>query len=274
MATVVRNSGLIWEKYGRDMRQLEANGRVGPYRWEGAEEKLLPGLLPRLGQRAGNETLIEEMLDRRTSLSGETSFRLFLHTPLFIGSGSPSVAGNGLSWHPTLGAPFIPGSALKQVAYEQAVRVLERPPAAAKDDLISRLFASVPDPGGDLPRGVGALSFLDGLPCAPVELRPDVLTPHYKPYREQASPPWLESQDEVAPGDYFAPVPVPRLTVAPGTAFQFVILHKLGCCTDEERSEAIGWLKTGLMTNGVGATTSRGYGRFVETANREGTAAQ
>jgi CRISPR-associated protein Cmr6 len=99
---------------------------------------------------------------------------------------------------------------------------------------------------------VGSVIFLDAIPVRPVQLRGDVMTPHYVPYYQKSDP----------PGDWHSPVPIPFLVVAPGQEFLFGIMPRNPMKDKMDCLRAKNWLIRALEYIGAGAKTAVGYGRF------------
>jgi CRISPR-associated protein Cmr6 len=150
---------------------------------------------------------------------------------------------NGFAWHPTLGTPYLPGSALKGMARARARDLGQETEA-------NKLL-------GDRDRA-GLVSVLDAVPLDPVILEADVLTPHYAGWEPGGDGSQL-------PGDWRSPTPVPFLAVASRTRLLVGMIprarrdHQL---SKEDRSRLRSWLQEALATAGGGAKTAVGYGRF------------
>ena len=99
----------------------------------------------------------------------------------------------------------------------------------------------------------GSVWFFDAVPEAPLQLKMDVMTPHFPKYYQIIE----------APTDNQNPNPIPFLTVE-----KAVFWFGLTCTApdEEDRKEyfdrAIDWLKYGLRDLGAGAKTNAGYGFF------------
>ena len=143
---------------------------------------------------------------------------------------------NGFAWHPTLGAPYLPGSSVKGLIHAWAKAEtegkLERAP----------LFGDTEAAGG--------VCFLDAVPTAPVQLVADVMTPHYAGW----SP-------ERPPGDWMPPTPIPYLVTEENATFLFGFVPS-GETTQDDLSTVADWLTAALEWAGAGAKTSVGYGRM------------
>lgn len=294
------NNGLRFEKYfGQWMRgdfNLRDEGRVGKRQcdkktklqlWEtepGTVDPLKNWLRPRYAAEeacagkpvslvVGDMRLVDESVARQRKLAeaaGQQVFRCLTLGKLATGLGRGHPIENGFTWHPLLGAPYLPASGLKQVAYSAAElgrsELDEVGQAKSKADC-TRIFGSR-DPKK---HSAGSVVFLDGLPVARITVQADVLTPHYRPYYEhdaskwdRGDPPTLGDYDGPAPGDWTSPTPISFLVVATGQPFQFAVLPRraksAGDAADACRARS--WLIAGLSILGAGAKTSGGYGRF------------
>lgn len=162
----------------------------------------------------------------------------------------------GITLHHLYGFPYLPGPSVKGVARAWAERVL-LPDNKTTEREIHDVFGS---PEKDETRAkdfrLGGVRFFDALPTQFPKLDVDVMTPHYGDYYENSQKP---------PGDWYDPVPVPFLTVAPGTPFHF------GLAAREEAllKKATAWLKAGLKDLGAGGKTAAGYGYFLTRSDRE-----
>lgn len=129
---------------------------------------------------------------------------------IVVGHGEDSVHESSLTLSPTYGVPILPGSALKGIAA-----------AAARDgdtpDL-TRIFGSPrPQDSGDARQG--SVTIFDALPVDAPTVMVDVLTPHVKPYYDQAENP---GGPTVPPAEYHNPVPV-RFLAVQDTAFRALL---------------------------------------------------
>jgi CRISPR type III-B/RAMP module RAMP protein Cmr6 len=232
------------------------------------------GVVRRVGTEAAlsaaNERLRSLTTARLTAAFGDAApdpsqsvFTLSLVSRLMTGLGLSHPSENGFLFHPTLGVPYLRGTALKQVAYDWAEETgVEKPE-------LDRLFGNIED-GAGRHRGVGCLAFLDALPTGPVTLTAEQITAHYGPYYGEAKPAFGTGASEInQPADWYDPVPVTLLAVdatfdAP-LDFQFAILPLSGASVADVKA-AQEWLTEGLAVCGVGAKTTLGYGRFLTAA--------
>lgn len=165
---------------------------------------------------------------------------------LVIGLGGAGVLETSITLHRTYGVPYLPGSALKGLASSYAHRKLD-------GDHWKKA-------NGDNPQGnnyvtlfgnteaAGYVTFLDALPLE-YTIHRDVLTPHHTDYN---------SGGDAPPADWDNPIPVPFLSCS-GTFLVAVIAPR------EWKETVLEILKLALAEEGIGAKTSSGYGRIVQT---------
>jgi len=173
----------------------------------------------------------------------------------------------GLFWDHIVDLPFIPGSSFKGGVRGSLEALLIGKGKSGWEDDVKILFGE----GGD--RGwAGSLLFLDAYPVGLSEgtkylLEPDILTPHYQKDTETIG---FEYEVE--------PVPISHISIAPGTIFRFVVAYSLNDDLEEALVNIGSYIELGnrvahsivmlsILRNafenyGLGARTSRGYGRF------------
>lgn len=186
----------------------------------------------------GTPNQVDECAMRMVRLAESRAGRaaVFVTESRFVtGLGRSHPVENGFAWHPTLGAPYLPGSSTKGL-----VRGWAREHADAA--VVARLF-------GD-GKAAGAISFLDAVPIAPVVLEADVMTPHYAG--------WTEADP---PGDWRSPTPIPFLVTSARSKFVFCVLPCASARADDVET-AFEWLESALAWAGAGAKTAVGYGRM------------
>ena len=201
----------------------------------------------------GSNQMLQEYADRVRALAkarGGSILELTNCSRIANGMGNPNPIENGLQWHPTLGVPFLPATSLKGLARAWAALEAEISKNEDARSNIDRLFG--PEDGTD--RAAGSVIFTDALPCAPVRLEADVMTPHYLEY-------YQDSSGKSPPADWYPPRPIPFLTIAPGQRFLFVILPRRASASSDV-AIAKRWLQEALLSFGVGGKTATGYGRF------------
>lgn len=189
------------------------------------------------------------------SLGGE--IRIYATTwHLATGLGLSHPIENGMTWHHTLGVPYLPGSAVKGVVRTWAEEWADN---YSPED-VERIFGPQHDKrkNNSDKKTVGTVLFFDALPVQPVELAADIMTPHYHPYY---------SSTNKLPGDWYNPNPIPFLTVNAGQLFMFAVAPRKKENTPD-LDLVLQWLDEALTITGVGTKTAAGYGRF--TCRSEG----
>ena len=223
--------------------------RVEGTAWSMKSEKDGDGNSPKLewintvaGSKVGSAAQLDSYALRLMRLAEKRGgrFAVFTSESRFVtGLGRSHPVENGFAWHPTLGAPYLPGSSIKGTVRAWA-RIDANPSAPC--ETVKRLFGA--------PGNAGSICFLDAVPITPVRLDSDVMTPHYAGW----------STDE-PPGDWCSPTPIPFLVTAARTTLLFGIIP----CRDvshEDLDVVMSWLRSALAWSGGGAKTAVGYGRF------------
>ncbi len=187
-----------------------------------------------------------------------------LRSNLIINQAAGVLENAGISIHPHLNVPFLPGSAVKGVARHAAwLQWKGEPDGEKKKEIANRIAHTFGYPTGD--KGLdsylasadcgwkgkahsGSVVFMAAFPCdesgaaAPAALAVDILTPH-------------------GGNDWTDPVPNPFPVVKKGTSFKFFV-GPAGFAGAEYIDSAVDWLKQGLSSGGLGAKTAAGYGVF------------
>lgn len=204
------------------------------------------GILPTLAN-VGNPALLTDACCRLGKLAPQHKDFL-LKSRLLTGVGLPHPSDNGFEFHPTLGVPYLRGTALKQVARAGAEFLGA---CEAKIDLIL----------GKHEHKAGKVSFLDGLPTAPITLVTEQITPHYDPYYGGPNPALGGQRDDCnRPADWHDPIPISLLAVEAGAHFRIGVR----ALNPVHSAKAMKWLTTGLDEFGFGAKTSLGFGWLVQ----------
>lgn len=201
----------------------------------------------------GEPQLIKELANRRLNLlrscQGEPIY-FKTERPFITGLGRNHPVENGFAWHHALGTPYLPGSSVKGMVRSWAACWEMWPSEVQKSNEINQIFG----PRDSKFNSVGSVIFLDAIPVKPVQLKGDVMTPHYAPYYQKSDP----------PADWHSPIPIPFLVVAPGQEFLFGIMPRKSTKVQDIKdcSKAKHWLAQALEYIGAGAKTAVGYGRF------------
>ncbi len=202
----------------------------------------------------GNRELLDEMLRRRKQLieSNGGTCLMFKTTGSFVtGLGRSHPVENGFAWHHTLGVAHLPGSSVKGIVRNWAKQWAEWKDGDDGTKTIERIFG--PD-NKSKEHNIGSVIFLDALPIEPVQLKPDVMTPHYDPYYKGNGP----------PADWYDPIPIPFLVVDSDQKFIFGLMPRNpdNPQDTDDCKTAGNWLREALENIGAGAKTAVGYGRF------------
>lgn len=235
------NCGLLYDKFcdlwSSDWRLENKEGKQSKQSWINNVVRM----------PCGNKELIKSVLERYQALVAACGgqIRFMCTTSRFVtGIGREHPVENGFAWHHLLGTPYLPGSSVKGVVRDWAAHWQQ-----VDHHQIDRCFG----PEGDgVEKCVGDLIFFDALPVRPVKLEMEVMTPHYSPYYQS------EGQD-MAPGDWYSPIPIPYLTVAAGQTFIFGVAPR---SRGKDVGEAVVWLEEAFGAIGAGSKTASGYGIF------------
>lgn len=220
--------------------------------------------------KVGDRQLLDEAIRRRKALLGALEgVACVFHTRWHFatGLGSPHPVENGFAWHPTLGVPYLGGSAVKGI-----VRAFVEQWDDSRETARERLrfwFGSEDKQPEELEHGTpaGAFIFFDALPVEPPTLAADIMTPHMGKWYAEGADLKSANDPERTPADWHAPVLVPFLVVERG-AFLFGIAPRPGLPADDaararnDLPQVFRALKAALEWIGAGAKTAVGYGRM------------
>ena len=270
------NTGLWYDKFcnqwcrNPEKRELEA-WTLESFKSRGDDKTTSPkkDWIDTVTGKCGEDKQLAEARARtKRLLEAHHQLPLFykLESNFVTGLGREHPVENGFAWHHSLGTPYLPGSSVKGMvrAWAEVWHKWSNKPEDEMSDgekaevvrfkkaELKRIFGSESKDNKDFQ--VGSVIFLDVLPTAPVQLKADIMTPHYTDYYEGKSP----------PADWLSPTPIPFLVVEAGASFIFGILPRRN---DEKSRDDCGqvqaWLKDALCWTGAGAKTAVGYGRFV-----------
>jgi len=203
-------------------------------------------------KRIGESSLLEEACDRQADIvgaqSGPAPLKIKTQWHFVSGLGRQHPVENGFTWHHTLGVPYLPGSSVKGMVRNWASQW-----EGADPEDIKRIFGPRRDVKSTESPATGSVIFLDGLPTGSVQLKADIMTPHYGEYYADGKP----------PADWISPVPIPFLVVDKNQQFQFSVMvitrNEQG---KQDVKQAYDWLVAALENIGAGAKTATGYGVF------------
>ncbi|MDQ7002600.1 MAG: type III-B CRISPR module RAMP protein Cmr6, partial [Ghiorsea sp.] len=162
------------------------------------------------------------------------------------GMGNNHPIENGFAWHPSLGVPYLTGAAVKGM-----VRAWCEVWKGFDQTQLNAWFGNADQSG--------SLIFFDAIPIHPVQLKADIMTPHYNQWYAKGDEASINDGSNV-PADWHDPVPVPFLVVEKDQSFQFGIAKRPGF--DGDISDVLIALQEALQWLGAGAKTAAGYGRM------------
>lgn len=195
--------------------------------------------------------------------SQEGDWRVFKNTWHFVtGMGNDHPTENGMTWHPTLGGPYLPGSSVKGLI--RGWLEWNDP----NDDRILSWFGT--QNKSEVAKATGWFIFFDALPTESVELAADIMTPHYGEWYEQGHKIDNvngEPNPKIVPADWHKPIPVAFLIIKKGT-FLFGVAPRENLTPSEKDQaknalpEVMKVLEDALLFGGAGAKTAVGYGHM------------
>ena len=243
---LLRRVAFVSDSTGRDEVALDRTAAVAVMKWAtnsglGQDPIHLAGVCARRTRA----------LDRMAQDQGRYVERLIAEPEwrIAVGIGDRANAHElGLSLHGTHGWPIIPGSGLKGLALAYA---------REEDPALLRAIFGWPLPHldqGEEEATAGGVQFLDALPDGePVTVHRDVLTPHVKPYYDDANKE-VPAHKRRPPSEQHKPEVIQFLSISGRFAVDLV-----GADPDHVR-KAARWLTEAGNELGAGAKTAAGYG--------------
>jgi|YNPMSStandDraft_2_1061718.scaffolds.fasta_scaffold10291_2 CRISPR-associated protein Cmr6 len=202
------------------------------------------------------------------------NFSLSLSWRLIIGLGASHPQETSMTLHHIYGIPYIPGSAIKGVTrhwavfkFAEEISKRERKDFEKAVEEISNTLENGKDLSGLKVRDFefsqlieilgtqekqGRVIFFDAYPVGEINLKIDIMNPHYPKYYDGKEP----------PADWDSPMPIKFLSLE-NTTFRFYLATKVR--DDFEKNllnKARELLFEALSNFGIGAKTSLGYGLF------------
>ncbi len=179
---------------------------------------------------------------------------------LIIGLGGIHPQETSMTLHHIYGIPYIPGSAIKGVTRHWAVLKFAEQMGGNIREVSNALESGVglSHRVGDVEfsdlveifgtqKKIGKVIFMDAYPVEGINLKIDIINPHYPEYYSGNQP----------PADWQNPNPIKFLTVEK-TQFQFYLVSR----DVSLLRKSVELLREALKSFGVGAKTSLGYGIF------------
>lgn len=181
-------------------------------------------------------------------------------SPFITGLGSGHPTETGMILDRNLGVPYIPSSSIKGVlrlAY--AVNIADGR-SDVPDSELEKYFGSTDTNKSRR----GQLMFLDAYPRENVELKVDIMNPHFGKYYDGTNKQPVETE---------SPVPIKFLTVKQGTEFVFncayLPLDEKDRSDEKVKDDVEKMFATAFSKLGFGGKTSIGYGRFERVENQK-----
>jgi CRISPR-associated protein Cmr6 len=227
----------------REKLRIRLNEEIENFSWE---KEWLDNIKRRI------EYFIDHLKGNGFSIN---EFNFTLSWRMIIGLGASHPQETSMTIHHIYGIPYIPGSAIKGVTRHWVLKEYfsNDEEKALKDKDFPTIFGTPGQAGKiiffDTPGQAGKIIFFDAYPVEKINLKVEVMTPHYPDYYSEKAP----------PADWQSPNPIKFLTVEK-TKFQFFV-----ACKKEDETllkKASDWLKEALSRFGIGAKTSVGYGYF------------
>ncbi len=249
------NAGLWYERF---FNQFDEEGEGDQKaKWLKDNFKGKAGVKEQLEAHAMKQLKLAESL-------GGTA-KVFITSANFIpGMGNPHPVENGLSWHPTLGVPYLNGASVKGMV-RNWIEVWEKEADTTDQrEKVLRWFGSTDkDPAAkDYNVGTGDLVFFDAVPIEPVSLNVDIMTPHMgKWYEKGGEITSIKDEPEKIPADWHDPTPVPYLVVQEARFLFTMAPRTKNCAIDLDT--VMHALQKSLNYTGAGAKTAVGYGQML-----------
>ena len=179
------------------------------------------------------------------------------------GMGNPHPVENGLSWHPTLGVPYLSGAAVKgMVRNWLEIWEQETSDKSQKAKLLNWFGSTSKNPSDDDYQALtGNLIFFDAFPIESTLMKVDIMTPHMGKWYEKGNEIKSITKDtDKIPADWHDPTPISYLVVKQAR-FLFSIAPRNKAC-DINLTEMMEVLEKALDYVGAGAKTATGYGQM------------
>lgn len=208
---------------------------------------------------ACSETVYRKAFDRHTSTIEKPSESAEFETlgRLIIGLGGENVLETGITLNPVYGTPYIPGSALKGLAFHYCDQVWGvgggKPEFQKGGKYHTEMFGTTADSGHFTFHDAWIMP--DALSHA---LVPDVMTPHHDEYysrKQDAEGMWIP------PTDFDDPIPITFVSLS-GTFLVSVSCDDPGEIGHKYTKLVFDLLSDALAQWGIGGKTSAGYGRL------------
>ena len=210
----------------------------------------------------GRQIHLEHFVERQIALVSElngSSQRYKTDWHFITGMGNSHPVENGFSWHPTLGVPYLAGSAVKGLVRAWVELNDDALSLVDKNARLKSWFGT--EEKGDVAEQAGDIIFFDAIPDQRPSLVCDIMTPHMGDWYAEGGK-GQPNNPKSLPADWHEPVPVSFLAVKHAQLI-FSIAPRKAEQVDQlaavfnALSQALEWL-------GAGAKTATGYGYMSE----------
>jgi CRISPR-associated protein Cmr6 len=242
------NAGLWFEKFYRDYQN--------DFSATTTEKSMLEDISkPKFINKDQITKTSARMTNLIIALKGET--KVYKTQGAFVtGMGQNHPLENGFSWHPTLSAPYIAGSAVKGLL-RHWMRFYRK---EAYELIAEKWFGNEPAAASN--QSAGSLVFFDALPATKdIKVGADIMTPHFGDWYAKGR----AGNAKDAPHDRHEPKPLKFLAVKEAS-FLFAIAPRNPQDSDLQAHAKLAMQELGFALEhlGAGAKTATGFGRMIE----------
>jgi CRISPR-associated protein Cmr6 len=206
----------------------------------------------------GQADQLEQYVERKIALVAHLNGRSQRYKTdwhFITGMGNPHTVENGCSWHPTLGVPYLAGSAVKGLVRAWVENNEDGLTETEQKARLKTWFGT--DSKDAIAEQAGGFIFFDAIPDQRPGLLCDIMTPHMGDWYSEGHKGDITNSDAI-PADWHEPVPVPFLTVK-HARLVFSIAPRVPQL-QEQLDDVFQVLTQALEWLGAGAKTATGYG--------------
>jgi len=247
------HSGLWFDRF---FNRYQINGNDWAIDQQDAKRDWITTVTGLVGQANKLQAHTDRQINLVRHLQG-SSQRYITDWHFVTGMGNSHPVENGFSWHPTLGVPYLAGSAVKGLVRAWVERNEDALQPDEKNARLKRWFGT--QDKKDVAEQAGGFLFFDAIPDEPPSLLCDIMTPHMGKWYSEGDKGNINNSAAI-PADWHEPVPVPFLAVKK-TRLVFSIAPRQPAMA-EELNTVFAVLKEALEWLGAGAKTAAGYGYF------------
>ncbi len=219
-----------------------------------------------VGQSGQLENFIKRQYSLVRQLKG-SSQRYKTDWHFVTGMGNSHPVENGFSWHPTLGVPYIAGSAVKGLVRAWVELNEDKLDDVDKRARLKSWFGT--ETKEEVAEQTGDFIFFDAIPEQRPNLIADIMTPHMGDWYADGAK-GNPNNAKAVPADWYEPIPVAFLAVKQAQ-FIFSIAPRKAQTDESEKEQqdvqleaVFEVLKQALAWLGAGAKTGAGYGYMTQ----------